>query len=350
MKILHSADWHLDAPMAGDTDLQQALLQVPGMIADLCRAEGCALMLLSGDLFDGKASPESIAACKRAFAQAGVPVLISPGNHDYISPTSPWVTGTWPENVHVFTTQAIESLPLPELDCRIYGAGFTGMDCPPLMEDFRTSGEEAWHIAVLHGDPTQKNSPYNPITQAQIGASGLNLLALGHIHKEGAQRSKGTLCLWPGCPMGRGFDELEEKGVYIIELGSKTEYRFVPLDTPRFHDYRAEILTDPATALEQVLPAAGNRDYYRIRLTGESETPDLASLQARFPQFPHLELRDETVPVADLWGAVGQDSLEGVYFGKLKDAMDGADPETRETLLLAAKISRKLLDGREVKL
>ncbi len=350
IKLLHTADWHLDAPMGGDEYLKKALLQVPEKLARLCKAERCQLVLISGDVFDGTPSFESLHALKLALQEMAVPVFISPGNHDYVNQDSPWLRETWPENVHIFTKPALESVALPELNCRIYGAGFDAMDCAPLLEKFKAEGEEAYQIAVLHGDPTQKNSPYNPISQSQIGASGLTYLALGHIHKAGSLRHKGTLCAWPGCPMGRGFDELEEKGAYIVTLEDKAQAEFVSLDTPRFFDKTADILTDGLSALESLLPPAGSQDYYRIRLRGESEPLDLAALRAQFPQFPHLELRDETVPVSDLWGCIGEDSLEGVYFGLLHEALETADEQTRHRLLLAAKISRKLLDGREVSL
>ena len=58
MKILHSADWHLDAPMTGHSEeqrqnLRSQLRKVPEKIAKLCKAENCDLMILAGDLFDG---------------------------------------------------------------------------------------------------------------------------------------------------------------------------------------------------------------------------------------------------------------------------------------------------------
>ncbi len=350
IKILHSADWHLDAPMAADPDLRQALLQVPEKVAAVCRAEKCDILLLSGDLFDGKAGPESLHALKRVLQELGVPTFISPGNHDFVTPDSCWCTESWPENVHIFTKPQIESVAIEALDCRIYGAGFTAMDCGSLLENFHTEGDERWHIAVLHGDPTQKNSPYNPVTQAQIGASGLHYIALGHIHKEGSLRAKGTLCAWPGCPMGRGFDETEEKGVLAVTLDEKAEARFLPLDTPRFHDWQTEILTDAQAAVAALLPAAAGQDRYRITLTGEAEPVDLPALQAQFAPYPHLELRDHTVPPTDLWGCIHDDSLEGVYFKMLHDALEDRDEQTRQQVLLAAKISRRLLDGREVQL
>ena len=67
----------------------------------------------------------------------------------------------------VFTGN-LESVTIGGLDCRIYGAGYESMDCPALLDGFRAEGPEKYKIAVLHGDPTQKNSPYNPITAAQV--------------------------------------------------------------------------------------------------------------------------------------------------------------------------------------
>ncbi len=350
IKILHSADWHLDAPMGGEPDLRQALLQVPEKVAALCRAEGCDLLLLAGDLFDGEATAESIHAMKLALREVGVPTFISPGNHDYIAPGSPYLTESWPENVHIFTKPQIESVVLENLDCRIYGAAFDAMDCPALMQDFQLQGSQRYHIGLFHGDPTLRNSPYNPITQAQIGSSGLTYLALGHIHKSGTLRSKETLCAWPGCPMGRGFDEVGEKGVLLVELEDSPSLRFVELDTPRFYDLSAEVLTTAQAALALSLPALGGIHHYRITLTGESEPVDLEALKAEFSQFPHLQLRDHTMPSADLWGCIHQDSLEGVYFKMLHEQFQQGGAPTQAAAQLAAKISRKLLDGREVTL
>ena len=353
MKILHSADLHLDSAFVGRSAdaiaaLRRAQLRLPGLLAELCRAHGCDLMLLSGDLFDGNWTMDSVDALRSALAAAAVPVFISPGNHDFCSPDSPWLRESWPENVHIFKEHTIQSVAVPSLNCRVYGAGFESMDCGSLLEDFAREGDEQFHIAVLHGDPTQKKSPYNPISQAQVAASGLDYIALGHVHKAGSFRAGNTLCAWPGCPMGRGFDELEEKGVYLVTVEKQTQAEFIPLDTPRFYDLEVEILTDPAAAVESVLPAMGNEHHYRITLTGEWDALDSAALQEQFARFPNLELRDRTVPVTDLWACAGEDSLEGMYFGMLKSAMEEADEEQQQLLTLAAKLSRRILDGREV--
>ena len=307
-------------------------------------------MLLSGDLFDGPWTQESYRALYRALEDAAVPVFISPGNHDFLSGGSPYLTEKWPENVHIFTRPEIESVVLPELDCRIYGAGYRSMDCQPLLENFQVRGEERYHIAVLHGDPTQVTSPYCPVTANQVRQSGLHYLALGHIHKTGSLRAGQTLCAWPGCPMGRGFDELDAKGALVVTLEETAGTAFVPLDTPRFFDHETPPGIDPHATLAALLPALADENFYRVTFTGESPALNLPALQSAFAQFPNLELRDRTVPERDIWGSADADTLEGVYFRLLKDAMRDADEKTCEILTLAARISRQILDGQEVRL
>ncbi len=350
MKILHSADWHLDAPIAGRSEeLRRCLLALPGQIAALCRQEGCDLVLLAGDLFDGPYTQESLHALQKALEEMAVPVFISPGNHDFIGPNSPWLTEHWPENVHIFTQESITGVELPPLGCRVYGAAFTAMDCPGLLDGFR-AGDDMPAIAVLHGDATQASSAYCPITAAQVQASGLAYLALGHIHKGDRFLSGQTLCAWPGCPMGRGYDEQGDKGVLIVTLDGTPSARFVPLDTPRFYDLACEAGSDPAAAIAALLPAAGSSDYYRIALTGPSEPVDLSILSAAFSQFPNLELRDQTTAPLDIWGSAGEDSFEGTYFGLLQQALEQAVGPEKDKILLAARISRQILEGQEVQL
>ena len=113
IKLLHSGDWHLDSPLQGSTDaqasrLRRELLLLPGKLADLCKQQGCDLVLLSGDLFDGAYTQQSYRTVYDALQSMGVPVFISPGNHDFISPDSPYEREIWPENVHIFKKQQIE--------------------------------------------------------------------------------------------------------------------------------------------------------------------------------------------------------------------------------------------------
>ncbi len=351
MKLLHSADWHLDAPLTGRPNapfLRAELRKLPERIARLCREEGCDLLLLSGDLFDGPCTRESLIAVHTALAGLKIPVFISPGNHDFCQPNSPYLTEKWPDNVKIFTNQKIESISLPTLDCKLYGAGFQAMDCPALLKGFRAEGTEKWHIGIFHGDPTVASSPYNPISSQQIRESALSYLALGHIHKPGSLRAGDTVCAWPGCPMGRGYDESGEKGVLIVTLEEAVAVKFLSLDTPRFFDETVIMGEDALQTLLACLPLLPTPDSYRLTLTGYSAPLDLEALKAAFPQVPNLELRDQTLPEMDLWGSLEEDTLEGVYFRTLHDALDTESETLKQHLKLAARLSRQILDGQEV--
>lgn len=348
LKILHSADWHMGSPFASFPEetgnlLRREQLRIPERIAEVCCRENCDLVLLAGDIFDGIPSREAVTAVKRGLAQCAVPVLVSPGNHDFCGTGSPWLEEAWPENVHVFTG-GLESVMLPELDCRVYGAGYQSMDCPGLLAHFQAQGTEQYCVAVLHGDPVTSQSPYCPVTASQIRESALDYLALGHIHTAGQLRSGNTVCGWPGCPMGRGWDETGEKGIFLVSMEEGVQVAFLPLDTLRFWELKVDVEENPEAALDTLLPAAGSTDFYRITLTGWGE-PDLAVLQKRFAAFPNLTFRDRTEAVPDLWSEAGEDTLTGVYFRMLREISE-TDPRAE----LAAKISQRILSGGEVSL
>lgn len=353
LKILHAADLHLDSPFAsvdagGRTKLRAAQRRLPGLLADLCCREQCDLVLLAGDVFDGAASRDTLDALKRALERCRVPVFISPGNHDFYSPDSPWELEEWPGNVYIFRG-SLRAVDLPSLDCRIYGAGYRSMDCPGLLENIRAEGDLRWKLAVLHGDPLYVSGPCCPITSAQVRESGLSYLALGHIHRAGSFRAGQTLCAWPGCPMGRGWDETGDKGVYLVTLGNSVEITQVSLGLPRFFDMTAVSRDDCAAALETVLPAVPSEDFYRVTLTGTGK-PDVDALKQRFSHLGGLEIRDETREPTDIWAHTGDDSLRGVYFRMLQEQLETADEAQAEVIRLAAELSQRLLDGREVEL
>ena len=352
LKILHSADWHLDSPFASFREdqrenLKKAQREIPGKIAMACRQEACDLVLLAGDLFDGPWTRDTLDLVRDALGECRVPVMIAPGNHDPWGKNSPWYR-QWPENVHIFGPE-LSSFALPQLDTRVYGAGFSSMDCPSLLDGFSCDGTETWQIGLFHGDPVNPGSPYNPITTAQIRKSKLSYLALGHIHSAGGLEVENTVCGWPGCPMGRGWDETGEKGYLLVNLEEGVQVQTASLDTPRFYDLRTELEGEEEPDLDSLLPVRDDRNFYRITLEGYGSV-DLQLLQREWSAIANLELRDRTLDPRKLWDQAGEDSLRGAFFGRLRQAAEEADPEMKKKILLAAEISQKLLDGREVQL
>lgn len=355
IRILHTADWHIDAPLREFNEIQRrelrrAMMDLPGQIADLAIREGCDIMLIAGDIFDGPWSREGYEAVYRALERVEIPVFIAPGNHDPYRELSIWTSESWPENVYLFRSPEIASYRIAELDCRVYGAAFTSDRSEGLLEGFRADCAERHAIMVLHGDPTNVSSPYNAVTLLQVREAALEYVALGHIHATGRFTAGAGVCAWPGCPMGHGFDETGVKGVLIAEMGDSVELRFVPLTGPKFYSHTVEAGSSPLDAVSSLLPPGGSRDHFRIRVTGEADPDRMERLRSQFPDHPNLTLLDETVSTVNVWEAAGEDSLAGLFFKLLQDQTLDADDQTAEALELAARIGRRILDGREVEL
>ena len=355
IKFLHCADFHLDSPFralppekaAARRKEQRQMLEE---LMELCNTEQCDLLLLSGDLFDAETAwrdtLDTLMKCLRACRAR---VFIAPGNHDFYAPGSPYAGESWPENVHIFKSNQPQSVVIEELGCEVWGAAFTAPTAPALLEGFRVTDPSLYQIMVLHGDAETPGSPYNPISRQQIESSGLDYLALGHIHMTSGLRQAGkTAYGWPGCPMGRGFDETGEKGVYLGTLsreGCQVEFR--PLSGRRYEICRVEVGEDPLASIEAALPPDTGRDIYRILLTGTCDPPDVRALyRALESRFFGLTIRDETTPRRDPWEGCGEDTLQGLFLQILRDAPGRKkDPELYN---LAAAMGMAAMEGREV--
>lgn len=352
LRILHTADWHLDSPFASLSAparerMRREQLRLPGLLAEYCHRERCDLALLAGDIFDGIPRRETVELLKRALEDCRIPVLISPGNHDCCSPGSCWMEEQWPENVYIFT-RGMEAIEITDLNCRIYGAGYQTMDCPPLLEYFKAPPYEGYQIGLLHGDPSSAASPCCPVTTAQVRASGLDYLALGHIHQSGAFQAGKTLCAWPGCPMGRGWDETGVKGFYLVTLEETAKIRPIILDFPRFFELTADCENGTQSALERILPPVAGKDLYRITLTGPIDE-DVSVFRRKYSHL-NLELVDHRTAPIDPWENAAEDTLRGVYLRILQEAAQNANGDEARLIRLAAEISQQLLDGKEVQL
>ena len=303
LKIIHGADFHLDSPFAGLSPERAAQRrgeqrELLDRLAGLAREKQADLVLLAGDLLDSeRVFRETAQALRAALAAIPCPVFIAPGNHDFYSPRSVWTSLDWPENVHIFTSDALEAVELP--GCTLWGRAFSDAHqtaCP--LEGLAVPGDGRLHIACVHGCVGTGND-YGPITPGEIAASGLDYLALGHVHQgSGLQREGGTWWAYPGCPEGRGFDETGEKGVLYVEAEpGRVTAQFVPLAKVRYEIITADI-TGPDGALFNILEALPGKTsdlICRLILTGEGDAPNLANLQQTLaPEFYGLTLIDRT--------------------------------------------------------
>ena len=352
--FLHAADLHLDAPFSGLPPAQAAKrreeqLELVRRMFALANERGCTIALLAGDLFDApEVRSDTAEQVQRACAGFHGSIFIAPGNHDCCKPGGVYSIGGWPENVHIFMSREISRVELP--GCTVYGAGFTQVCEHAMLENFRAEDGRR-SLMVLHGDATQKDSPYDPVTKEQIGSSNLAYLALGHIHQaSGLLHAGKTAYAWPGCAMGRGFDELGEKGVYFGSISDSGEVtlEFVPLGGRKYELLRVEAGDDALSAIEQALPANTQSDIYRIVLTGQAAPPDTRAIaRALEDRFFALSIRDETRPKQALWSGAGEDTLRGLFLQTLRTQYDAAaDDDARRKIARAAKFGLAAMENR----
>ncbi len=357
LRIIHAADFHLDSPFAALGE-EKALLRRREQRALLetlaAEAAGADLVLLAGDLLDsGVCHAETVEALEDFLNSLPGQVFLAPGNHDYYAPESPWDRMSLRENVHLFTSPQPEAVELPALDCTVWGAAFVSPRSGPKLRGFRAPEDRGAQLMVLHGDVNGSGPGYNPIREEEIAGSGLRYLALGHIHTgTGLRRSGDTLWAYPGCLMGRGFDETGEKGFLRLSLSPEgCDGEFVPLPGRRYEVRTLDVTgrEDLLSAMEEALPPAERENICRLILRGEwPEKPRLEALgEALAGRCFQLELRDETRIQRSLWDAAGEDTLRGCFLRVLRKKYDAADEEERGRITLAARYGLAALDYRE---
>ena len=304
LRFIHAADFHLDSafsalPAGRALERRRESREQVFRLATYENRHEIPLVLLAGDLFDSAAPyRETGEALAEALGRMNAQVFAAPGNHDWYGPGSPWVTVKWPENVHIVREDAKTAIEVPELGVTVHGAAFTSQERgTSFLEGFSAQEDGTVHIGLLHGEVDPAEARYDLLRREEIAASGLAYLALGHIHKRGEPKRYGekTVCAWPGCMEGRGFDELGEKGFYegVIDGGKARSLTFVPFARRRYEILDVDVTgKSPRSAVEAALPEDTENILCRVRLTGEAGEGGAdagaleAALSGRFPGGP----------------------------------------------------------------
>jgi DNA repair exonuclease SbcCD nuclease subunit len=187
VRLVHSSDLHVDderiaALHAGDgTGVMRDVLAA-------ARALGADVVLLAGDTFDNHAvTSATIERAGQLLADAGLPVVILPGNHDPATPNSIWLRGRFDEigNVALLGITNDRAVRFPDLDLELWGNAHRDyMDMVPLRDPPPRASR--WHIAMGHGHyepPETWANPLRPswlISDDHIAATEADYLALGH--------------------------------------------------------------------------------------------------------------------------------------------------------------------------
>ena len=358
-KILHTADFHLDSAFTALPEekarlRRQEARQLTDRLVDYANDHGVELLLLAGDLFDSdQLYGQTAQELARSLARFRGHAVIAPGNHDFYAASSPYARLLWPENVHIFREERLQRLPFPQYGCVVYGAAFTSPDAPAgIPGSLGPEDEGLARILLLHGEVGGRDSRYRAMTLKDVEQSGADYLALGHVHAFGGVQQAGrTFWAYPGCPEGRGFDELGDKGVLYVEAEpGSCRAEFVPLCRRRYQILSVDVTgaEDLAAAVRAALPPDTAGDIYRILLTGErgAEALDLEGLtRALAPRFYGLTLRDRTRVQRAVWDRMEEDTLTGLFL-RLMAARCRAEPEN-EILQQAVRFGLAALENGE---
>ncbi|WP_139490718.1 DNA repair exonuclease [Brevibacillus dissolubilis] len=370
LSFIHTADIHLDAPLVSLSSVyeqrQYDFRLTMSRIRDLVISKQVDFWLIAGDLLEYHGGTRATALFLRdLFASVDpVPVCIAPGNHDPWMEDSFYQTIEWPANVFFFTGEW-GVYEFPEKSCVIYGWGFPQAHVPESPLDRfpgRLDGYQH-HLMVLHGtvltsEPTE-HQPYAPLQLSDLAKTGVNYVALGHIHKpmQFPHPTKGTpFAAYPGSPEGLTVKEQGPRAVLFGQVDEAGQVRLTPIPVQSRQILRVEwqasgVETVDAllARLQEDLREIDSDSLLYLTLTGERAShliPPLELIRGQLQRFFYLHLEDETWPDIDEDKLLTDYGILGRWIKKLRDIEETAtDVRERETARLARQEATKRIGG-----
>ena len=298
--FLHAADIHLDSPLTGLSQHDEAPTETIRVatraaltrLVDVALEEKVDFVLIAGDLYDGdwKDFGTGISFNKemRRLESQQILVYLIYGNHDAASRVTKSLT--LPENVHVFPTKQPATFNHPTLPVSLHGQGFATQSVTEnLAENYPVPTENHYNIGLLHtnlGD-REGHGNYAPSSLSQLVAHGYHYWALGHIHIREIHH-KNPHVVYSGNTQGRHVKETGPKGCYLVTVDDdleNTKCNFVALDSVRWENlqvscdgivFEHELLQQIRVQLiESLSEADGRLLAARITLTGHTKLHEL---------------------------------------------------------------------------
>ena len=329
-------------------------------IVALAKEQRVDLVFCTGDLFDGPTPYyDTIEAAAAAFAALDVPVFLAPGNHDWFDARSPYASVAWSGNVHIFQSFAPAAVELPQLNCRVFGIGYTQKrpPSPRALEGFRAPNDGRLNLLLGHGE-VAKAGEYLVFFEEDIEKSNLHYVALGHVHRPLQTKIGQTLLVQNGSVEGHGFDEPGEKGVFLVEISENGgAARQIPLPGSRCVPVSLDVtalcaLPEPekAAAEEAIRRAEAvcpqERAFLRLELTGTGEISE-QKIRQQLDDFLAVKLVNAVRPPVSPFAKAEEDSLTGLFVRAFKEKYEKAPDAEKENILLALSFGLAALENRE---
>lgn len=367
VKILHCADIHIGAAESflgarADSRRYETVLTFERIIDTAVNA-GVDVVAVAGDLFDSNTADARLyrPVLEKIASVPDIKVLFAAGNHDPLLSSSPFLKNKNPGNLYVFPEHD-HCFTFDDIKLRAYGRSFGNVYMQGEQSFGITPPDDGYvNLMVLHGELTgDLSSQYNAVTAEFIKNSGMDYIALGHIHKRTEpQKSGNTYYAYCGCPEGQGFDETGEKGVYVGTVGkSLCALEFIPLAKRRhFHiktdvtglASQAEIVNKITEEIKDTAGSGWEENLYKIELTGgvkEGTDVNTAEIIARISEAVYYaKVKDSTVPALDMEQIASEISLKGIFVKNMLSLIENASKDEKEELAAALRLGLKAFDS-----
>ena len=279
-------------------------------------------VMIAGDLYDGDWRDFNtglfLLQQMSELRSADIRVFIVSGNHDAASQITRSLR--MPKNVHLFPTDAPDTVILRELGVAIHGQGFAKQAVTAnLAQEYPQAQAGLFNIGLLHTSVTGRDGhePYAPCSLADLLAKGYDYWALGHVHAREVLHEHDPWIVFPGNIQGRHIRETGAKGctVVTVEDGAVVEATHRNLDVLRWTELQVD-----ATGCE-----SGNDVLARIQpeIVNAMDDADGRALAVRLrvagPCPAHRELtRDPEKWRSEIRGAVTDESGGLVWLEKIR--------------------------------
>ena len=362
VKILHCADLHIGAVEGflgakAQSRRIETLMTFENIMA-LANKSGVDIVLIAGDLIDSNNIEHTF--IERIFtAISAVPntkVIFAAGNHDPLSANSPFISDDMPKNLFVLPTYD-SYFEFSELKTRVYGKSFGSMYTKGVPSFSLKTDDEFINLMCIHGETcADLNSDYNSITEQFIRTSGMDYIALGHIHKRTEIGKIGSVyCAYCGCPEGQGFDELGSKGVYLGDVSkSACDLKFIPF-SKRMHllekvdigEYKTstEITDNILKVISEKYGENAFNNLYKIVLCGNIDDDtviSLAEITTRLNEILYFaKVKNGTELLVDFETLRQEKTLKGIFVDNMLKKIEDAENEEKDLLNKALLLGLK---------
>lgn len=366
IKILHCADIHLgfyenSIGVTAESRAAETLLTFEKIIST-AKENNVDFLLISGDLFTSNNIEKNfIDSVFESFSKIPeINIIYAAGNHDPLNSDSPFKKHTIPKNVHVLDTKDC-CVEFKDLNTRIYGRSFKEVYLKG-EANFSIKPDDSFiNIMCLHGElKSDLHSDYNSVTNNFIADSGMDYIALGHIHKRTeVQKINNTYFAYCGCPEGQGFDELGEKGIYLGTISKNDcQLNFVPV-AKRMHICENVDVSDCFTSadvyskimgiIEQKYPNNPFENLYKIILTGfveENADFSIPEISGRLLENLYFaKIKDKTQIKIDFNLIAKEPTLKGIFVKNMLNKIENAADQEKDNLIYALNLGIKAFNS-----